>query len=275
MAGGEHPVARPQTARLLRPLRRRADRIARPARVRIRRRKPCTLCRRRLFGWYVRLLTSSSPKRFVGVRSSTGSHDATTSPVTRTTGTARPREDPLPPCQRRVRRGSVVDMRHRSNRSRPANGTRRVSTGSIRARPTPERTLPGAGERPNRRSSQWQSSFSARHADGTGIPVENRLPGGPGVVSVRAPDTPETWTSALNSAPLHPAHPVDKGVDRHKWTNRRNSCGLDLRNDVSDEGNARRTWSQQRTVESSMSCGPPSWTAWLPTSACGSRRASR
>src|SRR5690242_13062193 len=34
---------RPQTARLLRPLRRRADRIARPARVRIRRRNPCTL----------------------------------------------------------------------------------------------------------------------------------------------------------------------------------------------------------------------------------------
>ena len=32
--------------------------MARPARVRIRRRKPCFLCRRRLFGWYVRLLTS-------------------------------------------------------------------------------------------------------------------------------------------------------------------------------------------------------------------------
>ena len=32
-----------QTARLLRPLRRRADRIERPARVRMRRRKPCTL----------------------------------------------------------------------------------------------------------------------------------------------------------------------------------------------------------------------------------------
>jgi len=43
MAGGQQPVASPQTARLLRPLRRRADRIARPARVRIRRRKPCTL----------------------------------------------------------------------------------------------------------------------------------------------------------------------------------------------------------------------------------------
>ncbi len=42
-----------------RPLRRRAARIARPARVRIRRRKPWTLARRRLFGWKVRLLTRS------------------------------------------------------------------------------------------------------------------------------------------------------------------------------------------------------------------------
>jgi hypothetical protein len=40
-----------QTARLLRPLRRLEDRIERPARVRMRSRKPCTLWRRRLFGW--------------------------------------------------------------------------------------------------------------------------------------------------------------------------------------------------------------------------------
>ena len=40
-----------QTARLLRPLRRRAEMMARPARVRMRRRNPCTLWRRRLFGW--------------------------------------------------------------------------------------------------------------------------------------------------------------------------------------------------------------------------------
>lgn len=40
-----------------RPLRRRAVMIARPARVRIRKRKPCVLARRRLFGWKVRLLT--------------------------------------------------------------------------------------------------------------------------------------------------------------------------------------------------------------------------
>ena len=38
-----------------RPLRRRLDTTERPARVRIRRRKPCTRARRRLFGWKVRL----------------------------------------------------------------------------------------------------------------------------------------------------------------------------------------------------------------------------
>src|SRR6478752_10232591 len=40
----------------VRPFARRAARMARPARVRIRRRKPCFLARRRLFGWNVRLL---------------------------------------------------------------------------------------------------------------------------------------------------------------------------------------------------------------------------
>lgn len=40
---------------LLRPLRRRAETIARPARVFIRARKPCLRERRRLLGWKVRL----------------------------------------------------------------------------------------------------------------------------------------------------------------------------------------------------------------------------
>jgi hypothetical protein len=40
-----------------RPFRRRAVRMARPARVRMRNRKPWVLARRRLFGWKVRLLT--------------------------------------------------------------------------------------------------------------------------------------------------------------------------------------------------------------------------
>lgn len=49
-----HPRAQPrsgQTVRLARPLRRRAARMARPARVRIRSRKPWVFARRRLFGW--------------------------------------------------------------------------------------------------------------------------------------------------------------------------------------------------------------------------------
>jgi hypothetical protein len=50
-----------QADRLLRPLRRRAARIARPARVRMRRRNPWVRARRRLFGWKVRLLTAESP----------------------------------------------------------------------------------------------------------------------------------------------------------------------------------------------------------------------
>lgn len=41
-----------------RPLRRRPARMARPARVRMRSRKPWVFARRRLFGWKVRLLTT-------------------------------------------------------------------------------------------------------------------------------------------------------------------------------------------------------------------------
>jgi len=67
VAGGEHERCllrpQPQAARRLRPLRRREDRMARPARVRMRSRKPWVLCRRRLFGWNVRLLNVFTPLR--------------------------------------------------------------------------------------------------------------------------------------------------------------------------------------------------------------------
>jgi hypothetical protein len=45
-----------------RPLCLRAARTARPARVRMRSRKPCVFARRRLFGWNVRLLTGTPGK---------------------------------------------------------------------------------------------------------------------------------------------------------------------------------------------------------------------
>ena len=62
---GENPD---QAESSVRPLPRRAARMARPARVRMRERKPCFLARRRLFGWKVRLLTVITPRR-VGVPS--------------------------------------------------------------------------------------------------------------------------------------------------------------------------------------------------------------
>src|SRR5699024_7276464 len=49
------PPGRDQAVSAERPLRRRAATMPRPARVRMRRRNPCTLARRRLFGWKVRL----------------------------------------------------------------------------------------------------------------------------------------------------------------------------------------------------------------------------
>jgi hypothetical protein len=58
--GRQHCEGVRQTAMRARPLLRREERTARPARVRIRSRKPCFLWRRRLFGWKVRLLTRGS-----------------------------------------------------------------------------------------------------------------------------------------------------------------------------------------------------------------------
>lgn len=61
MTGTQPASGQADSAR--RPRRRRDARIARPARVRMRRRKPCVLARLRLFGWKVCLLTSHSIDR--------------------------------------------------------------------------------------------------------------------------------------------------------------------------------------------------------------------
>src|SRR5690606_40575909 len=62
LRSGEHVrrAARDYAESSVRPLLRRAFTIARPARVRIRARKPCFLARRRLLGWKVRLLIAFS-----------------------------------------------------------------------------------------------------------------------------------------------------------------------------------------------------------------------
>ena len=191
---------RPQTARLLRPLRRRADRIARPARVRIRRRKPCTLCRRRLFGWYVRLLTSSSPRHCCWDVSTNRVARRRTPPVTRTTGTACPRERP-----------------QKSNRRKEPAGARSWTCGTGRTGfdlPTVRGGRRHGQFEPTPAADQPKMTIltgvghgkSSRHADVSLEPVENRLPGPPGVVSVRAPDTPKNRDERAQSARSRTLH---------------------------------------------------------------------
>ena len=66
-----YPVSKDQADNSMRPLRRRAARIARPARVRMRNRNPWVLARRRLFGWNVRLpLLTAVASRCCAARSS-------------------------------------------------------------------------------------------------------------------------------------------------------------------------------------------------------------
>src|SRR5699024_2209385 len=87
----------PQAESSARPLERRAFRMARPARVRMRARKPCFLALRRLFGWNVRLLMvlldrghGRAPRGGLWSAARTGSPGAPA-------GTGRlPRSDPMP-----------------------------------------------------------------------------------------------------------------------------------------------------------------------------------
>src|SRR5271155_795655 len=65
-----------------RPLCRRAARTARPARGRMRSRKPCVLARRRLFGWNVRLLTGAPGEGIVTTRGRNAVRLAASSQVT-------------------------------------------------------------------------------------------------------------------------------------------------------------------------------------------------
>lgn len=142
-----------QTETEARPLRRRADRIDRPARVRMRRRKPCFLCRRRLFGWNVRL--DIGQLRCCLVRLAAGRRAAARRRVTDAKGHRMTREPPQSTPQ--------VPSRRRSPRSRHAvgrqvgpadsGGHRRVTAGRVKpdtprvesaTEETPRNALPAA-----------------------------------------------------------------------------------------------------------------------------------
>ena len=103
---------------------------ARPARVRMRRRNPCVLCRRRLFGWNVRLLTGVLSDVFRVV-----------TPVGRGARTSGRREAaPALPARDTPRCADSVDMRHPSTRADRATVRAWRQGGSNR----PGRTGPGS-----------------------------------------------------------------------------------------------------------------------------------
>ena len=62
----KHEPSASQAESFARPLRRRPERMARPARVAMRLRKPCTLARLRLLGWKVRF-TMMISTRFLAI----------------------------------------------------------------------------------------------------------------------------------------------------------------------------------------------------------------
>ena len=123
---------RPQAESSERPLRRRAARMVRPARVRMRRRKPWVLARRRLFGWKVRLLTMFSHLRWWA--EGPGGRGAG--------GVRRPSETHDLRGEAATSRARVTGMRKRPNH-RPVNGTRERPRGSNQ-----RMRYPGLGKTP-------------------------------------------------------------------------------------------------------------------------------
>jgi hypothetical protein len=148
--GRSPPACLPESAqadRRPRPLARRADRIARPARVRMRSRKPWVFERRRLFGWKVRLVTSGTPS------SSCSPHVATMCQLFWVNpGPALRRRDPVPP--RPGSRGGLGSYHYRRWRNcRPPvviNSTsvdratdRAYAAGLTASKPAPDRCADG------------------------------------------------------------------------------------------------------------------------------------
>jgi hypothetical protein len=151
-----------QADSLARPLRRRFAKMARPARVRMRRRKPCLRARRRLFGWYVRLLTSGSSRR----------------------GWSHLRRSP--PTRNRALYGAGAKVGGRSfDGHRSFTDLRPVNTRRVSRRPTSPR-YGRTGDRSNRRAYAATHRVSSRHAAADFILCSERLLWSGDAASVRA-----------------------------------------------------------------------------------------
>lgn len=146
-------------------MRRRAARMARPARVRIRRRKPCVLARRRLFGWKVRLLTSVL-RRLRARSDGVGSHP-------RVDGADRWRPQsasPWRPLTGRTRRGT--ELRGHGHAKEVAGHARSTIREAVKKGQT---GAPTAEFPPKRPMIQPHLSHSPRHAVGARAFLSFRL----------------------------------------------------------------------------------------------------
>jgi hypothetical protein len=280
-------------------LRRRDDRMERPARVRIRRRKPWVLCRRRLFGWNVRLLTDSLHSRGWAERSDhRGDHVG---------HFGRPAPRTNDPC------GLSWTCGTGRRRFRPANGTRWPFTGSIRRAP---RSATLATCRDPRRQhlrtppgppGDQMSRVRPRHAAACGFcpcclwttvdPQARKLlasgvPGSPDHRLAQANHRGAQRSRGVrrdkcgHNGPTggyrrrltsnrddfrNKAQPVDKGVEPRD---------PGLRDGTAKEWERNRAWMQDRTQvrtrqASSRSSGRGSWTVSLRTNGSGWRPANR
>ena len=174
LGGGGQAVARgeharqltPQAARRSRPLRRRAASTARPARVRMRRRKPWVLCRRRLFGWNVRLLKVFTPLRGLADESGHRVGRASRSPVA---GQLAPPAHASPNCH-----GHAAPVDAGVTCSRYALGPERVNSTERRTRAA---TSGPVGDRASRAAVLHSPSACGYRARNLWTTVDSRASG--------------------------------------------------------------------------------------------------
>ena len=174
--------------------------MARPARVRMRRRKPCVLARRRLFGWKVRLLTRFSVGRGAGRLSSTRAPWWWGRAWSRRPQSASPWCSGVDPADREDAHGAM-GMRKRSQ-TRSVNDTGAPEGGSNRA---------GGVDGTRRTDRSW--------AVRRGIQADT-----PRVDRIRAPDDCQGRARVVGFGAYGPGPPMHR-LWTNVWTTRHRSPG--------------------------------------------------
>lgn len=188
-----------QADRARRPLRRRDARIARPARVLMRWRKPCVLARLRLFGWKVCLLTSHSIDRRQ-TQLTCGSTEAGCRPDPSRSRFVRP---PTPASRenREVRTHRGTSPQHRTPHRRGA-----LSQRSNRTPPGPRTVTALTWERRTCPDGDAHPTLTWRGEDAERTPSPGNVVGRPGSSPTAVPTT--LYTRCVNKD-VHKRHACD------------------------------------------------------------------